>query len=58
MKCPSTVYFTDPGMYGNGVKNVDNRAFRDGGWVGLLIDGEWVYYPPRKIDRIESRRDD
>ena len=39
--------------FSNGnVVDVDRVKFKDGGWVGIRCDGEWVYYPPRHIARV------
>jgi len=53
MMMPATVHFADGDEKG-GVVEVRNVNFKDGGWVGLLVDGGWVYYPPRAINRIVS----
>ena len=51
---PATVMFTN----GNEVDAV-RANIKDSGWVAINADGEgWVYYPPRQIDRIVSRRGD
>jgi len=56
-KIPATVYFAeDADRRDNGVANVENVVWKDGGWVGLLADDGWVYYPPRHIDRIVSQK--
>jgi len=51
---PATIHFTDGSAYVTGTVEVDNYVFREGGWVGLLADDGWVYYPPRAIGRIVS----
>lgn len=50
---PATVKFSN----GNSVDAVRVRI-KDSGWVAVNADGrDWVYYPPRQIDRIVSRRE-
>ena len=51
---PATVMFTN----GNEVEAV-RAQIKDSGWVAINADGDgWIYYPPRQIDRIVSRRGD
>jgi len=53
---PAEVHFTDEGEEVTGTVEVDNVVWKDGGWVGLLADDGWVYYPPRAIGRIVSKK--
>lgn len=55
---PAEVHFTDEAEGVVGTVEVDNVVWKDGGWVGLLADDGWVYYPPRAIGRIVSRKRD
>ena len=42
--------------FANGnVCEVERVKFKDGGWVGIRVDDEWVYYPPRHIGRVVSQ---
>jgi len=41
---------------GNSVR-VERAKFKDGGWVGVYVDDEWVYYPPSAVGRVRSRSD-
>jgi len=55
-KTPATVHFTSGGEGIGGEAVVENVTWKEGGWVGLLADDGWVYYPPRHIDRIVSKK--
>jgi len=52
---PATVHFADGDEDGR-TAEVKNVIFKEGGWVGLLADDGWVYYPPQKIERVVSRK--
>ena len=53
---PATVYFTAKADEDTSPVEVENVVWKEGGWVGLLADDGWVYYPPRHIDRIVSQK--
>lgn len=57
MMTPAEVHFTDEAESVTGTVTVENFSFNEGGWVGLLAEDGWVYYPPRAIGRIVSLRD-
>jgi hypothetical protein len=41
--------------FSNGnVCEVERVKFKSGGWVGVRVDDEWVYYPDRHIARVVS----
>lgn len=48
---PATIGFSN----GNEVE-VERAKIKESGWVAVYLDDGWVYYPPRQIDRIVSRR--
>jgi len=51
---PATVHFEN----GKVIEAV-RVGIKDSGWVAVNADGDaWVYYPPRQVDRIVSRRGD
>jgi len=55
-KIPATVHFTDDTDTVTDTAEVRNVVWKAGGWVGLLAEDGWVYYPPHAIGRIVSRR--
>ena len=55
---PAEVHFIDEADAVTGTVDVENVVWKDGGWVGLLVDDGWVYYPPHAIGRIVSRKGD
>lgn len=51
---PARIVFSN----GNEVEAV-RATIKDSGWVAINADGDgWIYYPPRQVDRIVSRRAD